>query len=145
MTVIINGTTGTLQNYDYLVPTTGFSYTFSTYNTLILNPAGTLATGTITMPASPSDGMVVTFSTTQQITALTIAGNGATLNNTLTKIVAGQSMSYVYRSASTAWFAFNTALSASVISSVLGYIPVDYLVVAGALQLLEAVAVRGVC
>ena len=132
MTVIINGTTGTLQNYDYLVPTTGFSYTFSTYNTLIMNPAGTLATGTITMPASPSDGMVVSFSTTQQISALTVAANtGQTLNNALTKIVAGQSMSYVYRSASTAWFVFNTALSASVISSVLGYIPVDYLVVAG--------------
>lgn len=109
MTVIINGTTGTLQNYDYLVPTTGFSYTFSTYNTLILNPAGVLATGAITMPASPSDGMVVTFSSTQTISALTIAGNGATLNNALSGIVAGQSASYVYRAASTAWFAFTSS------------------------------------
>jgi hypothetical protein len=135
-----NGTTaswsaaaGGVQNYDYQVSTTGFSYTFAAgVQTLIMNPAGTLATGTITMPAAPADGMVVTFSTTQQITALTVNANtGQTINNALTKILAGQSMSYVYRSASTAWFVFNTALSASMIGSLLGYIPVDYLVVAG--------------
>ena len=111
MTVIINGTTGTLQNYDYLVPTTGFTYTFSTYNTLIMNPAGTLATGTITMPASPSDGMIVTFSSSQQITALTVSANtGQTINNALTLFGAGQAQSYVYRSASTAWFPFSMVL-----------------------------------
>ncbi len=33
------------------------------------------STGTITMPASPADGMVITIESTQQITALTVQGN----------------------------------------------------------------------
>jgi len=115
MTAVLSGTNGLLQAYDYQVPTTGFSYTFAAgVQTLIMNPAGTLATGTITMPAAPADGMVITFSTTQAITALTVAANtGQTINNATTTLAVGQSMSYVYRSASTAWFAFNTVPSAS--------------------------------
>ena len=69
----IDGNNGVLQSYDFQVLTTGFSYTFASgTTTLIAVPAGTLATGTITMPGSPADGMVITITTTQQITALTI-------------------------------------------------------------------------
>jgi hypothetical protein len=122
---------GVLENYDYQVPTTGFSYTFSTYNVLIMNPAGTLATGTITMPANPADGMTVTFSSTQQITALTVSPNtGQTINNALTTFGAGQAQSYIYRAASTAWFPSSMVLSATAINNAL-YYSVDYLVVAG--------------
>jgi hypothetical protein len=124
---------GFLESYDYQVPTTGFSYTFGTYNVLILNPAGTLATGTITMPANPVDGMTVTFSSTQEITSLTLAGNGATINNTISGLVPGQSMSYIYRSASTSWFVFNTALTPTLLTTLanLGQYTVSYLAVAG--------------
>ena len=70
MTAKIDGTNGLLQAYDYQIPTSGFSYTFSPgTQVLIMNPAGTLASGTITMPATPNDGMTITFSTSQQITA----------------------------------------------------------------------------
>ena len=75
MTLALSGTNGLLQNYDYQTPATGFSYTFTTSNTLVMNPAGTLATGTITMPASPSDGMTITFSSTKAISSLTVNAN----------------------------------------------------------------------
>jgi hypothetical protein len=108
MTAVISGTNGLLQAYDYQTPTTGFSYTFAAgTQVLVMNPAGTLATGTITMPASPSDGMTITFSSTKIITALTVNANtGQTINNAVTTLSAGQSASYIYRSASTAWFPY---------------------------------------
>jgi hypothetical protein len=54
-------------------PTTGFSIAFpeSTY-ALILNPAGTLATGAIALPNLNYSGKSVVIKSTQQITALTI-------------------------------------------------------------------------
>lgn len=107
MTAVISGTNGLLQSYDYQTPTTGFSYTFtpsSTGTVLVMNPAGTLATGTITMPASPVDGMTITFSSSQQITALTMAGNGASINNPVTLLPAKTAVAYVYRATGTTWW-----------------------------------------
>jgi len=113
MTLAINGTSGLLQNYDYQTPTTGFSYTFTAYNALVINPAGTLATGTITMPAAPLDGMTITFTSTQAITALTVSANaGQTINSAVTSLAASQSASYIYRAASTAWFSFSDVSAA---------------------------------
>jgi len=107
MTAKIDGTNGLLQSYDYQVPVTGFTYTFAAgTQVLVMNPAGTLATGTITMPALPADGMTITFSSSQQITALTMAGNGATVSNGITALAAGQAMAYIYRAASTTWFPY---------------------------------------
>lgn len=103
----IDGNNGVLQSYDYQVLTTGFSYTFASgTTTLIANPAGTLATGTITMPGSPADGMVITFMTTQEITALTIAGGaGQSIGGTQVALMAANSsMSFVYRLSNTTWY-----------------------------------------
>jgi hypothetical protein len=103
----IDGNNGVLQSYDFQVLTTGFSYTFASgTTTLIAVPAGTLATGTITMPGSPADGMVITITTTQQITALTIAGNtGQSIGGTQVSLMAANSaMSFVYRQANTTWY-----------------------------------------
>ena len=103
----IDGNNGVLQSYDFQVLTTGFSYTFASgTTTLIANPAGTLATGTITMPGSPADGMVITITTTQQITALTIAGNtGQSIGGTQVSLMAANSaMSFVYRQSNTTWY-----------------------------------------
>jgi hypothetical protein len=46
----------------------------------LLQPAGTLATGTVTLPLNSAtpDGTEVLITTTQQITAFTLALNGAT-------------------------------------------------------------------
>ena len=105
MSAVISGTNGLLQSYDYQVLTTGFSYTFAAgTQVLVINPAGTLATGTITMPASPADGMTITFSSSQQITALTMAGNGASLVGAVTFLPAKTGVTYVYRATGTTWF-----------------------------------------
>jgi hypothetical protein len=106
MTAKLDGTNGLLQQYDYQTPTTGFSYTFAAgINVLVMQPAGTLATGTITMPASPADGMTITFSSTQIITALTLNGNtGQTVVSGTTKLAANQAATYVYRLSNTSWY-----------------------------------------
>jgi hypothetical protein len=106
MSAVISGTNGLLQSYDYQTPSTGFSYTFAA-NTqvLVMNPAATLATGFITMPASPSDGMTITFSSSQQITALTLSGNtGQSIVSNVTFLPAKTGVSYVYRLANTTWY-----------------------------------------
>lgn len=103
----IDGNSGVLQSYDFQALTTGFSYTFASgTTTLIINPAGTLATGTITMPATPADGMVITFMTTQQITALTLSANtGQSIGGSqVTAMAANSSMSFVYRQSNTTWY-----------------------------------------
>lgn len=103
----IDGNNGVLQSYDFQVLTTGFSYTFASgTTTLIAAPAGTLATGTITMPGSPADGMVITITTTQEITALTINGNtGQSIGGTqVAQMPANSAMSFVYRQANTTWY-----------------------------------------
>jgi hypothetical protein len=57
-------------------PTTVFSITIpASTQVLVLNPAGTLATGTITMPASPIDKQNVCVTSSQAITALTVSPN----------------------------------------------------------------------
>lgn len=92
--------------YDYQTPATGFSYTIpNTVTHSILNPAGTLATGTITMPASPVDGQINTVATSQTITALTVNPNtGQSIMNAPTTLSAGTGFQYIYRSADTTWY-----------------------------------------
>jgi len=116
MTAKIDGTNGLLQQYDYQVSTTGFSYTFAAGTTnLVMNPAGTLATGTITMPAAPADGMTITFSSSQIITALTVAGNtGQSIVGQPTSLTAGGAATFVYRLSNTTWYTqVNTNISGS--------------------------------
>lgn len=65
------------------VPATGFNITVptpvSTQQWMLLQPAGTLATGTITLPLNTgvTDGTEVLVTTTQQITSFALALNGA--------------------------------------------------------------------
>lgn len=67
------------------VPTTGFSIgvTSGGNRWILLQPGGTLATGTITLPdaTSAADGTEVLITSTQIITSLTISLNGATAAN----------------------------------------------------------------
>jgi len=108
MTVKIDGTNGLLQSYDYQVLTTGFTYTFAAgTQVLVAVPAATLATGTVTMPSAPGDGMVITIQSSQQITALTLNGNtGQTVVGTAVQISPNAPLSWVYRLANTTWYPF---------------------------------------
>lgn len=106
MTAVLSGTNGLLEAYDYQVLTTGFSYTFAAgVQNLVINPATTLATGAITMPASPSDGMTIRFSSSQIITLLTVSGNtGQNIVSPITTLTAGGGAVYLYRLANTTWY-----------------------------------------
>jgi hypothetical protein len=79
-----------------------------------MNPAGTLATGTITMPAAPADGMTISFSSTQAITALTVAGNtGQSIVGQPTVFGAGAAVTFVYRLSNTTWYTQTNTASSS--------------------------------
>ena len=97
---------GKASVYSAQTPTTGFSITIpAATGQLILTPAGTLATGTITMPAAPADGDVVGVASTQIVTTLTVQANsGQTLNGTITTIAANGFARWMYRSSTTTWY-----------------------------------------
>jgi len=92
--------------YTYNVPVTGFSITIgAAIQYLILEPAGTLATGTITMPASPTDGYRVGIASTKIVTTLTLTPNtGQTIPNSPTALAAGVGVTFLYRSANATWY-----------------------------------------
>lgn len=94
------------QSYSLQVPTTGFSIAFpNNIGTLILKPAGTLATGTITLPTTPIDGQVVRFTTSQIITALTTSpAAGQSLVGAVTTLGIGQGAAYLYSLSDTTWY-----------------------------------------
>jgi hypothetical protein len=75
------GRVGGQYEYSYQVPVTAFTITPANgINFLYLNPAGTLATGTLNMPATPGDGQRFCIEDSQTQTAITVAANtGQTL------------------------------------------------------------------
>lgn len=88
------------------VPTNGFSITYAVgIQVLTLDPAGVLATGTVTMPTQPYDGQRVEGSTTQTITAFTLSPNtGQTVKNAPTTLAAGSGYAYYYNLPLTTWY-----------------------------------------
>jgi hypothetical protein len=72
---------------------------------LTLNPAGTLATGTIKTPANPLDGQPLEVASTQTITSLTFSPSGTqTVKNAPTTLVAGTGFAYYYNLKTTTWY-----------------------------------------
>jgi hypothetical protein len=94
-----------VPGYQYSVPLTGFTLTFanSTSN-ITLQPAGTLATGTITTAANPSDGQLECIFSTAAVTSLTLTANtGQTVANGITALVANTRYCYQYDLALATW------------------------------------------
>ena len=92
--------------YLYQVPLTGFTITMTTLQSAVsINPAGTLAAGTITLPPTTTDGKLVTIYSSQIITALTInTSNSATFAPAVvTTLAADASVGYVYDKANNQW------------------------------------------
>lgn len=83
--------------FDLYIPLTGFVITMRN-GRLVINPAGTLATGTVNLPLNPPDGAVVTIMSTQTQTALVVAANTSDLivGTAVTALVAGTSVEYSY-------------------------------------------------
>lgn len=94
-----------VPGYTKSVPLTAFSLTFTNTQTdLILNPAGTLATGTITAAPMPSDGQRECVLSTQIVTALTWNANaGQTINNAPTALAANVPVCFTYSAANLTW------------------------------------------
>jgi hypothetical protein len=112
-----NGATGMYTtNYGYAdasvltnTPTTGFSITLNNANqTLVLTPAGTLATGTITLLGTgTSNGLILRVTTSQTVTALTVnGGSGTTVVGAPTTLTPATPIAFIYVSANTTWYRF---------------------------------------
>lgn len=83
------------SNYQTLVPLTGFTVTVADKKTgLFLNPAGTLAAGTITLDASPVDGQEIVICSSQIVTSLTLNGGGTTVLGAITALAANTPIKY---------------------------------------------------
>lgn len=96
------------------VPGTGFNITVPTPVSndqwMLLQPAGTLASGTITLPLNTGvpDGTTVLITTTQEITSLTIALNGATaIFGGVTSLPAGTATAIRFYQATNSWYQIN--------------------------------------
>jgi hypothetical protein len=96
------------------VPGSGFNITVPTPVSndqwMLLQPAGTLATGTITLPLNTGvpDGTTVLITTTQEITSLTIALNGASaIYGAVTSLAAGTATAIRFYQPTNSWYQIN--------------------------------------
>jgi hypothetical protein len=96
------------------VPGSGFNITVPTPVSqdqwMLLQPAGTLASGTITLPLNTGvpDGTTVLITTTQEITSLTIALNGASaIFGAVTSLGAGCAAVYRFYQPTNSWYNIN--------------------------------------
>lgn len=92
-------------------PGTGFNIAVPTpvaqQQWMLLQPAGTLATGTVTLPLNTGtpDGTEVLITTTQEITAFTVALNGAAaVFGSPTVLQAGSGIRLRYYQATNSWY-----------------------------------------
>jgi hypothetical protein len=102
------GQVGGMRAVSLQVPITGFSITVPHgISDLILQPAGTLATGTITLDATPNDGQSFCWVSTATQTAITItAGTGQTLSGAATETagVANTPNCRTYVASNSTWY-----------------------------------------
>jgi hypothetical protein len=105
------------------VPGSGFNITVPTPVSndqwMLLQPAGTLATGTITLPLNTGvpDGTTVLITTTQEITSLTIALNGASaIYGAVTSLAAGTATAIRFYQPTNSWYQIiaNTVYAAGI-------------------------------
>jgi len=101
-----NETRNARYTIEYYTPTTGFSYTIANATRfLILEPSGGLASGTITMPAAPVTGQVVSLLSTKAVTSLTHNPNtGQTLLSPITSMTAQGRYAWIYYAPTTTWY-----------------------------------------
>jgi len=96
-------------------PSTGFNIPVpsspSEQQWILLQPAGTLAAGTITFPLSTGvpDGTEVLITSTQTITALTLGPNGASnIFGAVNTLSAGNAIRYRFYQPTNSWYAITT-------------------------------------
>jgi len=73
--------------------------------TLLLKPSGTLASGTVVMPAAPVDGQIARVLSSQTITSLSVSpSSGQSVVGAPSTIVPSAPFSMIYDLASTTWY-----------------------------------------
>lgn len=99
-TLIVDGVT----KPQVATPTSGQTVTITgrRNRAVLINPAGTLAALTITLPANPSNGQIIRILSTQIITTLTL--NGGTIQGPQTTLAANEGGVYEYHSSLSKWF-----------------------------------------
>lgn len=87
-------------------PTTGFSIVAASGVTqLVITPAGTLSTGTVTLPRTPGDNQPFSLLSSQTVTTLTVnTSDGSTINAAPTTIAANTSVKFRFVASLNAWF-----------------------------------------
>jgi hypothetical protein len=93
-----------IPQIQYVAPTAGATVNVNNngYTRLVLDPATTLATLTVTLPGSPQDGDTVEIATSQIITTLTL--NGGTIISAIATLALGGFATYLYNSTAGKWF-----------------------------------------
>jgi len=99
-------------------PANGFNITVPTpvseQQWILLQPSGPLATGTITFPLNTgiADGTEITITTTQDISALTLAPNGASnIFGAVSQLLAGGGITYRFYKATNSWYSLSADVS----------------------------------
>ncbi len=94
-------------------PVAGFSITIAdNIGLLILTPAGTLGTGTITTPANPIDQQTLTITSTQTISVLTVSPNaGQSVSGNPATLAANGAITAHYNASNTTWYMSTSSVS----------------------------------
>ena len=92
--------------HNYQAPVTGFSLTLGDGDGhVILDPAGTLATGTITMCPNPVNGQMVQVRSSQAVQDFTLLPNaGQSIVGAPITIPAGGGFNAIYKKSNTTWY-----------------------------------------
>jgi hypothetical protein len=98
------GATTLAETPQIVTPLTGFTNTIANgVSVYLMTPAGTLATGTLTMPAAPVANQFVTIMSSHTITALTLNANtNQTISNAPTALTANTSVQFFFNG--TNWY-----------------------------------------
>ena len=95
----------------FITPATGFNYAIpapvSQAQWILIQPAGGLASGTVTLPLNTGtpDGTEVLITTTQQIAAFTLAANGAAnIYGNVLVLAAGDFVKFRFYQATNSWY-----------------------------------------
>ncbi|WP_070106502.1 glycosyl hydrolase family 28-related protein [Burkholderia plantarii] len=94
--------------YMYSAPASGATVTIASgTQTALIDPAGTLAALTITLPACSTayDGSLVRLTSTKAVTTLTLTAATGSVSPAATSLAAGAGHAYLCRGANTTWYA----------------------------------------
>lgn len=94
------------RDYIYQVPVTGFSIVMGKDQSAVsLNPAGTLAAGSVVLPPIVTDGKTVSFFSSQNVTAFALStSTGSAIINPVTSLAANApAIGFVFDAPLNAW------------------------------------------